>query len=393
MAPCAPLVLGDELARGAFGSVYVVDAPYEGQVDASEAPRYGEARKIAVKRVPDPVGHVNRELETCVRLARDPHPNVVRMLGYWTEEGAEGAGPTGPTGPKGPTAPTAPAVLYLAMEFFPETLGGVLARLAESGMRMRTGRMTALAAQLARALGHLERIGLMHRDVKPDNVLVDLHTNRLALCDFGSAKFLGPAGPTSAGPTSAGAKFLGHAGPTSAGPTSAGVTYVCTRNYRAPELILGRDMYSTSVDVWAFGCILGEFAYGRPLFGGDTQVDVLASIIRARGMVTADDIAHMPTSQLEEIDSDSDVGLAGLSGLTALLGPTGLKALAGLSGPKPWSKVFTRRAGPLAPMRRVNASYGEFYERVLDACLQWNPSSRTSAHDLCRDPAWGSLYP
>jgi serine/threonine protein kinase len=372
LAPCAPLVLGDEWARGAFGSVYVADAPYEGQVDASDAPRYGEARKIAVKRVPDPVGHVNRELETCVRLARDPHPNVVRMLGYWTEE---------PTGPKAPTAPNAPAVLYLAMEFFPETLGGVLARLAESGMRMRTGRMTALAAQLARALGHLERIGLMHRDVKPDNVLVDVHTNRLALCDFGGAKFLGPAGPT--GPTSAGAKFLGPAGP--AGP--AGVTYVCTRNYRAPELILGRDMYSTSVDVWAFGCILGEFAYGRPLFGGDTQVDVLASIIRARGMVTADDIAHMPTSQLEEIDSDSDVGLTGPAGLS---GPAGL---AGLSGPKPWSKVFTRRAGPLAPMapmRRVNASYGEFYERVLDACLQWNPSSRTSAHDLCRDPAWGS---
>ena len=96
LSPCAPLVLGDEWARGAFGSVFVVDAPHY----------HGTARKIAVKRVPDPIGHVNRELETCVRLARDPHPNIVQMLGYWTEEGAEGAAPEAPQAPQAPHAHT-----------------------------------------------------------------------------------------------------------------------------------------------------------------------------------------------------------------------------------------------------------------------------------------------
>jgi serine/threonine protein kinase len=292
LEPCAPLALGAEYSRGAFGSVHAVDTP--GGV-------------VAVKRVPEVPGHVNRELETCVRLASEPHPNIVRMLGYWLE------------GTK---------TLFLVMEFVPETLGAVLARLEASAMRMRTDRMSALVAQLAGALAHLERIGLVHRDVKPDNVLVDVRGNRLVLADFGSAKFVEPGAPSA--------------------------TYVCTRYYRAPELILDRDLYSTSVDIWAFGCVLGEFARGCPLFRGDTQVDVLASIVRVRGMVTADDIAHMPTSR------------------------AGAYEMPGARAPAPWSKVFTRRVGG----RRVVTSYGAWYERALDACLQWNPARRISAHDL-----------
>ena len=256
LAPCAPVVFGAEWSRGAFGSVHVVETP---------------AGRVAVKRVPDPVGHVNRELDTCVRLASDPHPNVVQLLGYWTDHDT----------------------LYLMMEFVPETLRGVLDRLAGEHLRMKAQRMTVLMEQLARALDHLERIGLMHRDVKPENVLVDVLANRLVLADFGSAKFVEHGAPS--------------------------VTYVCTRFYRAPELILDRGVYGTSVDVWAFGCVLAEVAYGGPLFTGDTQVEVLSRIIRIRGMVTVDDIAHMPTHRPETID---------LSGV-------GCTAAA-----RPWSKVL-----------------------------------------------------
>ena len=93
---CAPVVLGadSEWSRGAFGSVHVVDAP---------------AGRVAVKRVPELAGHVNRELETCMRLASDPHPNVVQLLGYWTEDDDEERKRT----------------LYLVMEFVPETLRSV----------------------------------------------------------------------------------------------------------------------------------------------------------------------------------------------------------------------------------------------------------------------------
>ena len=140
---------------------------------------------------------------------------------------------------------------------------------------------------------------------------------------------------------------------------SPSVTYICTRFYRAPELILGRSLYSTSVDIWAFGCILGEFAKGRPLFTGDTATDVLASIMRTRGMVTMNDIAHMPTHHPETIHLEG-VGMG--------------------VGVKPWSKVFTQRIRN----RRIGTSYGECYESALDGCLQWNPSSRLSAAALGR---------
>jgi serine/threonine protein kinase len=302
---CEPIALGDEWYRGSFGSVHIVDTPNG---------------RIAIKRVPEILGHINRELDTCMRLAADNHPNIVRLLAYWTEN----------------MTPTT-RCLYLLMEFMPETLGSVLERLTLNKLRMKQCRMNVMMGQLASALDYFEKIKLMHRDLKPDNILVNVSTNRLVLADFGSAKFIEQGQPN--------------------------VTYVCTRYYRAPCLILGRDIYSTSIDIWSFGCVLAEFAYGGPLFKGDTQIDVMAKIIRIRGMITVDDIAHMPTHIPETIDMVG-VGLC--------------------STPMPWSKVFTRRIGD----KRVNTSYGKYYEQILDDCLQWNPLKRISAYDLARNSAW-----
>jgi serine/threonine protein kinase len=290
----SPVVLGEEFASGAFGSVHMVDTP---------------TGQIAVKRVPELEGHVNRELETCKILALENHPNIVQLLGYWTDKNT----------------------LYLVMEFMPETLGNLLERLAVEKMRLKIDKMYNMMWQLACALEFLEKIQLMHRDLKPDNILVNVNTNRLVLADFGSAKFVKEGQPNT--------------------------TYVCTRFYRAPCLILGRDMYSTSIDIWSFGCILAEFAYGGPLFTGDNQIDVMTRIIRIRGMVTVDDIAHMPTHFSENID------LAGIGKISEC---------------KPWIKVFSRKNGN----KRINTSYGEFYEEILNDCLQWNPSSRISAYKL-----------
>jgi glycogen synthase kinase 3 beta len=291
---CIPVTLGEEFGSGAFGKVYVVDTP---------------TGRIAVKRVPELADHVNRELETCTLLAEENHPNIVKFLGYWIEN----------------------KILFLVMEFMPETLNRLLERLLISKMRMKMCLMNELMMQLALALEHLDKLQLMHRDIKPDNILVNVYANRLVLADFGSAKFL--------------KKGQSH------------TTYMCTRFYRAPCLIMGRDMYSTSVDIWSFGCVLAEFAYGGPLFTGNTQIDVMAKIIKIRGMVTINDIAHMPTSLPENIKM-ADIGL--------------------VSAIKPWYKVFTRRIND----KRVNTSYGNKYEQILDDCLQWNPSNRISACDL-----------
>jgi serine/threonine protein kinase len=272
----------------------------------------------------------------------------VCVLGYWTEQTEDTEKPPVVDGSETlGTLIVNLQTLYLVMEFLPETLRGVLDRLAQSKMRMKACRMTSLMGQLASALRHLEKMGLMHRDLKPENVLVDVQTNRLALCDFGSAKYVESDSSSSPKPSA---------------------TYVCTRFYRSPELILGRDLYSTSVDIWSFGCIVAEFAYGGPLFTGDTQVEVMSRIIRLRGMVTVDDIAHMPTSIPEPISALSLDGLG-----------VGVQQIA-----KPWSKVFTRRVKG----RRVSTSYGVWYEEMLDACLQWSPERRVSARDLCLLPAF-----
>lgn len=297
---CEPLVLGEEWASGAFGSVHMVDTP---------------TGRVAVKCVQQLEGHVNRELDTCIQLASKNHPNIVKLFSYWISN----------------------SFLYLVMEFIPQTLGSVLNRLSLEKMRMKTDRMKRLMMQLASALDYLEQIQLMHRDLKPDNILLNANANELKLADFGSAKFVEK--------------------------DKSNITYVCTRFYRAPCLILNRNMYSTSIDIWSFGCILGEFAYGKPLFTGDTQVDVMARIIRIRGMLTVDDIAGMQTNHPEAIDIEG----------------IGLRCI-----PKPWSKVFTLKLKD----KLVNTSYGEKYEHVLDACLKWNPLCRISAHDLYKHEYW-----
>ena len=280
-----------EWASGAFGKVHFVDTP---------------TGRIAVKSVPELEGYVNRELETCKVLASENHANIVQLLGYWIEN----------------------TTLFLVMEFMPETLNSLLERLLLAKMRMKICLMNDLMGKLACALEYLEKIRLMHRDIKPDNILVDVCNNRLVLADFGSAKFVKD--------------------------NESHATYMCTRFYRAPCLILNRDMYSTKIDIWSFGCVLAEFAYGGPLFTGSTQTDVLSKIIQIRGMVTVDDIAQMPTSRPENIDIRLDCVC------------------------KQWYKVFTRRING----KRINTSYGNKYEEILDACLQWNPLKRISASNL-----------
>lgn len=63
---------------------------------------------------------------------------------------------------------------------------------------------------------------------------------------------------------------------------------VVTLWYRAPELLLGANRYSTSVDVWSIGCIFAEMASGMPLFPGRSDIDQLFKIFQRRGTPTAE---------------------------------------------------------------------------------------------------------
>ncbi|KFO20633.1 cyclin-dependent kinase-like 2 isoform X2 [Fukomys damarensis] len=98
---------------------------------------------------------------------------------------------------------------------------------------------------------------IIHRDVKPENILVS-QAGVVKLCDFGFARTL-------------------------AAPGEAYTDYVATRWYRAPELLVGDVKYGKAVDIWAIGCLVTEMLTGEPLFPGDSDIDQLYHIMMCLG--------------------------------------------------------------------------------------------------------------
>jgi len=121
--------------------------------------------------------------------------------------------------------------------------------------------------QLCRALAYIHSLGICHRDIKPQNLLIDPRTHQLKLCDFGSAKILVQGEPN--------------------------VSYICSRYYRAPELIFGATNYTQAIDIWSTGCVMAELIIGQPLFPGESGVDQLVEIIKVLGTPTREQIQSM----------------------------------------------------------------------------------------------------
>jgi len=107
-------------------------------------------------------------------------------------------------------------------------------------------------------LAHLHNRRILHRDLKNMNVLVDTETGRLVIGDFGLAR-------------------------EATTPQRPYTHDVVTLPYKAPELLLGAEMYGAAVDVWSFGCKLFEMATGRVLFRGDSEFGVLLKIFQKLG--------------------------------------------------------------------------------------------------------------
>ncbi|KAI9105370.1 protein kinase gsk3 [Phlyctochytrium arcticum] len=127
--------------------------------------------------------------------------------------------------------------------------------------------------QLFRSLAYIHALGICHRDIKPQNLLLDPSSGVLKLCDFGSAKLLIKDEPN--------------------------VSYICSRYYRAPELIFGSTDYNVSIDVWSTGCVMAELMLGQPIFPGESGVDQLVEIIKVLGTPTRDQIKAMNRNYTE----------------------------------------------------------------------------------------------
>lgn len=129
--------------------------------------------------------------------------------------------------------------------------------------------------QILRGLSYCHKRKVLHRDLKPQNLLIN-ERGELKLADFGLAR----------------AKSV---------PTKTYSNEVVTLWYRPPDVLLGSSEYSTQIDMWGVGCIFYEMAAGRPLFPGSTVEDELHLIFRLLGTPTEENWPGI--SSIEEFKS------------------------------------------------------------------------------------------
>ena len=154
---------------------------------------------------------------------------------------------------------------YLVMELLE---GETLAHRLERGP-LPVSESLALGTQIADALDRAHRAGVIHRDLKPGNVM--LTKAGAKLMDFGLARAAGLAPARGAEPES----------PTLSRPLTAEGTIVGTFQYMAPEMLEGREADARS-DLWALGCVLYEMATGRRAFEGRSQASLISAIMSAQ---------------------------------------------------------------------------------------------------------------
>lgn len=230
------------LGKGSFGIVY-----------RSTLSTTGE--DVAVKKVFIDKRFKNRELQILRSLS---HPNIVKLHHYFltTEDKQESDGTV-----------VSEDYLHLVMEYLPASLYRVIRRYLKSGKVAHPLIVKLYIYQLLRSLAYFHVAKYCHRDIKPQNLLVDDKRHILKLCDFGSAKIL-------------------H-------ENEESVSYICSRYYRAPELIFGSTKYTISVDVWSAGCVAAELILSKPLFLGSNATEQLIEIVKVLGSPTEDDITSM----------------------------------------------------------------------------------------------------
>lgn len=198
---------------------------------------------VALKKVrfdnlePESVRFMAREIHILRRL---DHLNVIKLEGLVTSRMS--------------------CSLYLVFEYMEHDLAGLA---SHPGVRFSESQVKCYMQQLLCGLDHCHSRGVLHRDIKGSNLLID-NNGILKIADFGLASFYEPR------------------------QRQPLTSRVVTLWYRPPELLLGATYYGTAVDLWSAGCILAELYAGKPIMPGRTEVEQLHKIFKLCGSPSED---------------------------------------------------------------------------------------------------------
>jgi len=212
----------EKIGEGTYGVVYKAKDNVTGQIMA--------LKKIRLEAEDEGVPSTAiREISLLKELA---HPNIVSLCNVVHEDNK----------------------LYLVFEYLDQDLKKYMEL---CGKNMHYMLIKSYLQQLVKGIAHCHAHRVLHRDLKPQNLLID-KKGVLKLADFGLARAFGV-------------------------PVRTYTHEVVTLWYRAPEILLGGKQYSTPVDIWSIGCIFAEMVTRSPLFPGDSEIDQLYRIFRCFG--------------------------------------------------------------------------------------------------------------
>lgn len=165
--------------------------------------------------------------------------------------------------------------IYLYEELMEADLHAII----RSGQPLTDQHFQSFIYQTLCGLLYIHSASVLHRDLKPGNLLVNADCE-LKICDFGLARgFDMDPGAQNAG-------FM--------------TEYVATRWYRAPEIMLSFTNYTTAIDLWSVGCILAELLGGRPIFKGKDYVDQLNQILHYLGTPSEETLRRVGSPRAQE---------------------------------------------------------------------------------------------
>jgi len=218
----------NRVAEGTYGVVFRAEDKKSGEICALKRLKMEKERE----------GFPITSLREIVTLLKAKHENVINVMEICV----------GSTKDK----------IFIAMEFLEHDLKGLMETMKS---KFTIGEVKTLMHQLMLGVDHLHDNWILHRDLKTSNLLLN-HRGVLKIADFGLAREYGS-------------------------PLNDYTQVVVTLWYRCPELLLGQKRYSTYIDIWSCGCIMGEFLQGKPLFPGKTEQEQVKLIFKELG--TPDD--------------------------------------------------------------------------------------------------------